>query len=255
MPQPLTTMPEVLPEERHSSGGKSKLFLFIGFVAAAIAIAIFIDVKGLFASVNQSIDQLGVWGPVLFVGVYVTAAVLFIPASPLTVVAGAQFGLLMGTMYVSLASTLAATLSFLIGRYLARDWVAKKIERSPKFTAMDRAVAEEGWKMVALTRLSPVFGFALLNYGYGLTKVKFHEYVVASWLCMLPGTIAYVYVGVIGQAATEVDALTIGEWIMSGVGLVATFAVTIYITKLARRALKKRLDEDERTAAGPTAEA
>lgn len=242
---PSVSLTESMPDETPSRSGKTKLFLLLGLVAIAITIATTVDVKGIFMSLNDSIDQLGFWGPVLFVVTYVVAAVLFLPAGALTIVAGAKFGLVMGTVYASLAATLAATLSFLIGRYLARDWIAKKIEASPKFAAMDRAVAEEGWKMVALTRMSPVFGFALLNYGYGLTKVKLHEYVFASWLFMLPGAIAYVYIGAIGKAATGTDSLTTGQWILSGIGLVATFAVTIYITKIARNALKKRLEDTE----------
>ena len=244
-------MPVGLSGDTLSRRGHTKLLVLLGLLVAVIAVGVFTDIPTQFNNLNASIDLLGFWGPVLFVAVYSTAAVFFIPASVLTLAAGAKFGLVLGTVYVSMASTLAATVSFLIGRYLARDWVAKKINGSPRFAAMDRAVAEAGWKIVALTRLSPVFGFALVNYGYGLTKVKLREYVLASWLCMLPGTIAYVYVGVIGKAATEAGSRSAGEWIISTIGVAATFAVTIYVTKLARRALKKRLEEDTEQEEAP----
>src|SRR5690606_28498352 len=112
--------------------------------------------------------------------------VLLIPGSALTLGAGALFGVFWGTVYASTGATLGATCAFLIGRYLARDWVAARIARRPAFVAIDRAVAEEGWKIVGLTRLSPIFPFVLLNYAFGLTRVSLRDYVFASWLGMLP---------------------------------------------------------------------
>jgi uncharacterized membrane protein YdjX (TVP38/TMEM64 family) len=163
----------------------------------------------------------------------------------LTLGAGAIYGVVYGTALVSVSSTLGATAAFLVGRYLARGWIAQKIETNPKFKAVDDAVAQEGWKIVGLTRLSPVFPFNFLNYAYGLTQVSLRDYFFASWIGMLPGTIVFVYLGSLaGSLATLGEGereRTPVEWALFGGGLVAAFAVTFYVTRIARRALSKRV--------------
>ncbi|MEN9675355.1 MAG: hypothetical protein RIS76_1251 [Verrucomicrobiota bacterium] len=193
---------------------------------------------------RQALDwvgQLGPWGPVLFIGLYVVATVLFLPGSVLTLGAGAVFGVVWGSIYVSIASTLGATSAFLVGRYLARDAITRRIGGSARFAAIDGAVAREGWKIVGLTRLSPVFPFALLNYAFGLTRVKLGHFVLASWIGMMPGTVMYVYLGSLAKAAAGERTRTTGEWILYGVGLLATVLVTVLVTRLARQALSKRI--------------
>ena len=174
---------------------------------------------------------------------YILATVLFVPGSILTLGAGFVFGVVRGMVYVSIASTIGATLAFLIGRYLARDWILRKVEGNRKFKAIDNAVGREGWKIVALTRLSPIFPFNLLNYAYGLTRVNLRAYVLTSWVAMLPGTLMYVY---IGSLAGDLATLGTGartrtplEWALYGLGLAATLAVTIYVTFLARKAVRQ----------------
>ncbi len=150
------------------------------------------------ALLRQALDLiagLGPWGPVMFVLLYIVATVFFLPGSILTLGAGFVFGVIKGAILVSIAATLGATAAFLVGRYLARDWVAKKIEGNVRFKAIDEAVAREGWKIVGLTRLSPVFPFNLLNYAFGLTRVSLRDYFFASWIGMMPGTLMYVYLG------------------------------------------------------------
>jgi uncharacterized membrane protein YdjX (TVP38/TMEM64 family) len=188
----------------------------------------------------DAIAALGPWAPVLFVGIYVVAAVFFIPGSVLTLGAGAAFGLVQGLALVSIASTLAATCAFLVGRYLARDAIARRMEGNERFTAIDQAVAAEGWKIVLLTRLSPVFPYTLLNYAFGLTRVKLGHYVLASWIGMLPGTAMYVYLGSLANVAAR--SRTPVEWALYGVGLLATVAVTIFVTRIARRALARKIN-------------
>jgi uncharacterized membrane protein YdjX (TVP38/TMEM64 family) len=172
------------------------------------------------------------------------ATVLFIPGSALTLGAGALFGVAWGSLYVSVGSTLGATAAFLVGRYVARNAIAKKIEGNERFAAIDKAVANEGWKIVGLTRLSPVFPFALLNYGFGLTRVKLGDYMLASWIGMMPGTVMYVYLGSLAKAATGERVRTTGEWALYGVGLLATVAVTIFVTRIAKQALAKRMTDE-----------
>jgi uncharacterized membrane protein YdjX (TVP38/TMEM64 family) len=163
--------------------------------------------------------------------------VLFVPGSVLTLGAGAVFGVAWGSVYVSLGATLGATAAFLVGRYLARDAIARKIEGNARFAAIDQAVAIEGWRIVGLTRLSPVFPFTLLNYAFGLTRVKLGHYVLASWIGMMPGTVMYVYLGSLARAASGIPLRTPGEWVLYGIGLLATVVVTLLVTRLARKAL------------------
>lgn len=187
------------------------------------------------------VESLGFWAPVAFVAIYVLAVILFVPASLLTAAAGTLFGLAGGSAVVSVASTLGATLAFLIGRTVARRAIESKIAGNRTFAAIDGAVEKEGWKIVGLTRLSPAFPFALLNYGYGLTKVRLRDYVLASWLGMLPGTVLYVYVGSLGRVASQEGGKSPAEWALLAVGLVATLVVTIVVTRIAKRALDARI--------------
>lgn len=188
------------------------------------------------------IQHLGPWGPLAFIAVYILACVSLAPGAILTLGAGALFGVLRGTIFVSIGSVLGATLTFLIGRYLARDWVTRKIAGNTKFQAVSKAVAAEGWKIVALTRLSPLFPFNLLNYAFGITEVRLRDYVLASWIAMLPGTVMYVYIGSLaGNLAglgAQARSRTTAEWALYVVGLVATLAVSLYVTRVARAALE-----------------
>ncbi|MEO8505729.1 MAG: TVP38/TMEM64 family protein [Acidobacteriota bacterium] len=212
----------------------------------AIAIVLFVVAKELHLQdrLKQGLDwvgQLGPWGPIIFIGLYIVATVLFIPGSALTLGAGAIFGVAWGSVYVSIGSTLGATAAFLVGRYVARDAIARKIEGNERFAAIDKAVANEGWKIVGLTRLSPVFPFTLLNYAFGVTRVKLGPFVLASWIGMMPGTVMFVYIGSLAKAATGDHVRTTGEWVLYGVGLLATVVVTIFVTRIAKQALAKKI--------------
>ncbi len=191
------------------------------------------------------VEQLGPTGPVIYVLMYIAACVFFVPGSALTLGAGAIFGVVRGSIIVSIASTLGATAAFLIGRYVARDWIARKIEKNEKFKAIDQAVAREGWKIVGLTRLSPAFPFSLLNYAYGLTKVSLRDYVLASWIGMMPGTIMYVYLGSLARLGVDAQQTTTAQTALKIVGLLATIAVTVYVTTIAKAALAKRVPATE----------
>ncbi len=204
-------------------------------------------IQGLLTNLLNWVDNLGFWGPIAFIIIYNLATILFIPGSLLTLGAGVIFGVLWGSIYVSIGSVIGATFAFLIGRYLARDWVAKKLESYEQFKAIDQAVGEEGWKIVGLTRLSPIFPFNLLNYAFGLTNVSLKDYFLASWIGMLPGTILYVYVGSLVGSLAQLGmgerSRTPVEWLLYGIGLIATVIVTIYITKIAQNALNQKIKE------------
>jgi uncharacterized membrane protein YdjX (TVP38/TMEM64 family) len=191
------------------------------------------------------IEGLGVWGGAIFIALYAAATVLLLPAFLLTLGAGAVYGVVQGTALVSIGATLGAAAAFLAGRYVARDWVAQRIAGDVRFTALDDAVAREGWKIVGLTRLSPAIPFVLQNYAYGLTRVPFRHYLLASWTGMTPGILLYVYLGSLAgdlaSLAASGRARTPAEWALYAVGLLATVAVTVYVTRLARTALRQRI--------------
>jgi len=230
-----------------SQKGSSSLRLrwkWVLYATAGVAIVLalkYFHVQDLLKAALDWIGKLGSWGPVIFVGLYVVATVLFIPGSVLTLGAGAVFGVALGSFSVSISATLGATAAFLVGRYLARDVIARKIQKNEKFATIDQAVADEGWKIVLLTRLSPVFPFTLLNYAFGLTRVKLSHYVLASWIGMLPGTVMYVYLGSLVNFGAGHRRRTTGEWVLYGVGLLATVTVAVFVTRLASKALAKKI--------------
>jgi len=202
---------------------------------------------------QTTVRDLGLWDTIVFGLAYVVAALLFVPSAALTLASGALFGPLWGTATVSVSSTTAAALAFLITRYLARDKVATQAAKFPKFAAIDEAIGHGGPKIVAMLRLSPTVPFSLGNYLYGLTSIRFWPYVLASWIFMLPGTFMYVYLGHAGQvglsaAAGTQAARTPGEWVLLVVGLLATVAVTVYVTRLARKAIQERTYIQDATA-------
>ena len=197
-------------------------------------------------AILESIDRLGVIGAIVFIGVYSLATVAFLPGSILTLGAGVVFGVVKGSLYVFLGATLGATLAFLTGRYLARDFVAKRLDGNDRFEAIDQAVGEAGFQIVLLTRLSPLFPFNLLNYAYGLTQVKLQDYVLAS-VGMIPGTILYVYIGSLFSnladlfAHSQERSKTPLELVLYGMGLVITLGGTVYVTQIARQALQRKI--------------
>ena len=189
-------------------------------------------------SFESWVKGMGPAGMALYGAVYVAAVILFVPGIVLTLGAGFLFGLGWGVVVVSIASTIAAALAFLIARYLARGAVDRLARKNPKFSAIDRAIGKEGWKIVAFLRLSPLVPFSLSNYLYGLTSVRFAPYLATSWAAMLPSTFVYVYLGAAGRTIGE-KTRSPWEWALLGAGLAATAAVTILLTRVARKELAK----------------
>ena len=192
------------------------------------------------------VDGLGAWGPVVFVLGYIVATVAFVPGSLLTLGAGAIFGLLQGTLLVLVGATAGASAAFLVSRYIARGAIERRLAGNARFAAIDRAIGEQGRRIVILLRLSPVFPFNLLNYALGLTRVRFPDFVAAS-VGMLPGTLLYVYYGkVAGDVARLAGGARVekgtGYYAVLALGLVATIVVTTIVTRTARRALEEATD-------------
>ncbi len=214
-----------------------KWILVLLLIAAMTAAWRFLPVKEWVQAFNAWVQQRGAWGVVIFIAAYAVATVLFFPGSLLTIAAGLAFGLWRGVAVASVGATIGASLAFLVARYLVRDKVAAAAQRNPKFSAIDHAIGEQGWKIIALLRLSPLLPFNLSNYLYGVTKVRFWPYVAASWAGMLPGTFLYVYLGAAGRAATGGGNPGPWKWVLFGVGLAATIFVTIWVSRLAKKKL------------------
>ncbi len=190
---------------------------------------------------------------IVFVLAYILATVLILPGSLLTLGAGFVFGLPAGVALVSAGSVTGAAAAFLIGRFLAREWVRRKISGIPKFRAVDEATYSRGFLIVLLIRLSPLFPFNLTNYGLGLTGVKFRDYFFASWIGMFPGTVLYVYIGTLAQTLADltrggVGTGTAGRALLIG-GFVATLVLTLIVTRRATRALGRHLESESNKTA------
>jgi uncharacterized membrane protein YdjX (TVP38/TMEM64 family) len=190
----------------------------------------------------------------VFVGSYVLAAVLIVPGSLLTLGAGFVFGLPVGVVLVSIGSVLGAAAAFLVGRFFARAWVTERIARLPRFKALDSATRHEGFVIVFLARLSPLFPFNLLNYGLGLTGVRFRDYFLATWIGMLPATVLYVYIGTLAKDLTSLtsgglDSGPLGTTLLI-LGFVATLVLTVLITRKANRTLAAHLEQEQPESGG-----
>ena len=211
--------------------------LLLGAIVAVVFLSRIFGVGDRLADLRDWIGTLGVLGPVVFSLAYAGAAVAALPASVLSVAAGALFGPVLGVIVVAIGSTLVASLAFLLSRYAARRSIAAWLEKNERFRRLDDLTAKHGAVIVAITRLVPIFPFNLLNYGFGLTRVSFRTYVLWSALFMLPGTILYV----VGSAAVfEAAAEGRVPWLLVSV-VILIFGV---LTVLARGA-KRKLAESE----------
>jgi len=211
------------------------LILATGFVLALL----WVKKSGLLPRALEWISSLGPWGPLMFILMYIVVAVLLVPASILTFGAGIVFGMVYGSIYVLLAATGASTFAFLIGRHFARDWVESRFANNEKFKLLDEAAAREGWKIVALVRLAPVFPFGLMSYGFGITRVPFWHYFAATF-AMIPGTLMYIYFGtLVGDLAGLEKGIKSPAWVKWTIFVLAVI-VTTYAARFARRALARR---------------
>lgn len=190
---------------------------------------------------RNRVEGFGAWAPLAYALLYAAAATLFVPGSALSLAAGLLFGVWLGTAVVWLGATAAIVLSFLVARYAARGRVEEMAKTRPRFAAVDRAIGEQGWKIVALMRLSPVFPFSLQNYLYGITAIGFLPCVLASAVFIVPGTFMYVYLGFAGGEAAAAAGAGGGadtmRLVLQIAGLAATAVVTVGIARIAGRAI------------------
>ena len=228
---------------------KSALARVLALIAIVVALFLamkFLPAREWLTNFNDWVGQMGVAGIFIFIVVYAVATVLLAPGAILTIGAGFAFGLWKGFLAVSAGATLGAALAFLVARFIARDKIEAITQRNEKFRNIDEAVGKQGVKLIFLLRLTPVIPFNFSNYFYGLTGVKFWPYVFASWIGMMPGTFLYVYIGTAGKAAVAAAAGGAAVkhgwqyWTFLVIGFAATVTVTIWVTKIARDALKSQ---------------
>jgi uncharacterized membrane protein YdjX (TVP38/TMEM64 family) len=227
-----------------------KTILWAIIIASVITGTILLPVKDWLIRGLEWTQGLGIWGPVFVVAFYIVACIFLLPGSVLTLGAGFLFKLVGGAITVSIGSTLGACAAFWVGRTVARSWIADKVAANEKFAAIDEAVAHQGFKIVLLTRLSPAFPFNMLNYAFGLTKISFWKYAIGSWLGMIPGTLMFVYFGAGLRSFAELAEGGVEKGIAAKVffwfGLAVTIVVTVFVTRIARKALKQTVQETNR---------
>lgn len=207
------------------------LLVVVGGIALAVSYRDYFDA----AALERWVADAGAAGPILFMLIYAIGTVFFLPGSVLTLAGGAIFGPVLGTFYNLTGATLGATVAFVVARYLASDWVERKT--GGRLKQLKEGVEGEGWRFVAFVRLVPLFPFNLLNYALGLTRIKLPHYIIASYLCMLPGAIAYTYLGYAGREAVAGG----GGMIQKGLLALALLAVVAFLPRLIGRLRQKPL--------------
>jgi uncharacterized membrane protein YdjX (TVP38/TMEM64 family) len=214
-------------------------------VAAIVAVAVGLPLASWIAAATAWSEGNRELAGTLFIGAYVLAAVLVVPGSILTLAAGYFFGLPLGVAFTSAGSVLGAAAAFVVGRFIARDWVARRVATWPRFGALDAALHHDGFAIVLLARLSPLIPYNLLNYALALTAARFRDYVLATWIGMLPATVLYVYAGSLAKSlATLASTGRAPSWAaysLLAIGFAATVALTLLITRRATRRLRERL--------------
>jgi len=212
-------------------------------VACLLGGAWWLNASGRVGAALDAVEALGAWGALLFTALYAVAVVLFVPSIVLTLAAGALFGFALGLPLTLLGATAGAVAAFTIGRTLGRERVERALAGNATFQALNRTVGERGWRIVLLARLTPVFPFAIGNYGFGLSALSARAYGLASLLGTTPSNAVYVYAGSLSGslAAATADgrARTPGEWALLLGGLAATIALTLYLRRLADRELAR----------------
>jgi uncharacterized membrane protein YdjX (TVP38/TMEM64 family) len=225
------------------------VLLLILIIALIVAAFIYFDAQTRVMHLLEWIDQLGMWGPVLFVILDMLVVVLVLPGVLLTLGAGFLFGVFWGSLYVVMATTLGATIAFLIARHLLGERAARYILQHPKVQILNNALGNSGWKFVLLTRLIPFFPFKPANYVFGLAKFRLRDFFIGTLFGISPFTLTNVYIGSIAADLATLGAgrapRTPWQWGMYAVGLAVAVAALIYITRTAKRILAEETKKQE----------
>jgi uncharacterized membrane protein YdjX (TVP38/TMEM64 family) len=200
----------------------------IAWVALGIALVVAYREQLATGALQAQLAQLGAWGPLALIALWLIAPLLFVPGAPITLAAGALFGPLLGAAYSLVGATGGATLAFLLARHAGADWVERRAKG--RLGQLKAGVEAEGWRFVAFVRLVPLFPFNLLNYALGLTRIRLAEYVLATLLCMIPGAAGYAWLGHAGR-----EALTgAGGWVRTGGIALAVLAALVLLPWMVR---------------------
>ena len=217
-----------------------KMVIFIILITAAAATSLFIPVRAWLGDVASYIQSLGAVGPLIMAALYIVCTVFLVPGSAISIAAGTLFGFKIGLLTVLVGANLGALCAFLLARSFLREKVEAWAAKAPKFRALDHAIGREGFKIVLLTRLSPLFPFVWLNYLLGLTAVRTGAYAAANLIGMLPGALLYVWLGATARQAFGVqqeDPANVYRQAFQYAGLVVTLLAIVLITRMARKAL------------------
>jgi uncharacterized membrane protein YdjX (TVP38/TMEM64 family) len=211
----------------------------LALLCVTLIVAWFLLPVGKWAGSLQAwIDHFGPWGPLVFGLIYVVAVVLLVPGSALTLAAGFAYGA-WGAPLAVVAATIGASLAFLIARYMVREKVRSFMRGRRKLQAVEKAVNEDGWKIVGLVRLSPLVPFNMQNYFFGITDIPFAHYVAATFIGIIPGAVVNVYVGMIGGIMSDGAVGGPLQWSFFAVGLVVSVVVAWMITRKAKEKLSE----------------
>ena len=200
-----------------------------------------VDVRPAVRALLGRVQGLGPWAPLWFILIYAFGCLVMFPGIILLLSGGVLFGVVKGTLCAATGATIGAFIAFLASRHWLREWVEKKWGSSPRFIALDQAVAREGWKIVGLIRLSPVFPFTPMNLLFGLTRIPLLQFVLVTWISVFPLTVIFVYAGTLIGDLAQITTRPVQtgnlKWVLAGIGLISTVVVTILVTRIARRAL------------------
>ena len=224
---------------------RTKLIVLAALVLLVLVVVILLPVHEWVVIGTKWTDSHRTLAWVVYIAAYTAATILIIPGTILTVTAGFLFGVPIGVALVSVGSLSGASCAFLIGRFLARDWAKNRMRNFQKFKVLDIATRHKGFIIVLLTRLSPLFPFNLLNYAFGLTAVRFRDYVLASWIGMTPAIILYVSIGPATKNVTELASQGIQgqgpQKLLLVAGLIATLLLATIIMRIATKTLDQQL--------------
>lgn len=224
----------------------SKLLLLLALVSTIVLVSLNFDaqkVEGLLMWVQDNPRQ----GSFLFMGMYTAGVVLMVPAMVMAMAAGAVFGMVAGTALVWVGSSVGQTIAFVIGRYLLRELVVQYLTKQfPKWTAIDKALETEGWKLVTLLRLSPIAPWNVLNYALSVTAVPLAAYFLASALAILPYLLLFVYFGSLARNLADIftgkaGLGTNGTIVFAVISGVLMVVIVWYTTHLSRKAISNAL--------------
>ncbi len=207
----------------------------VGLIISVIIVSIFVMFREqiTISTLPELIKSYGIWAPIIFMLVYIVSVVAFLPGAILTIVGGLLFGPWLGTALSIVSATLGASVAFILARYFAKDWVRSKM--GDRLNVLINGVEKQGWRFVAIIRLVPLFPFNLINYAFGLTNVGLLEYALASFICMLPGTFAYTYLGSLGLAAIEGEPRQVITKLFIAIGLLVLVAIIRWLIRRWRK--------------------